>query len=68
MKRIAYCSDSETDDSSGSEEEEFQLEQPQTYPLYKPQCLSQLPPKMPKSTKTYVIIDVEDLPEGECFL
>ena len=65
LRKIAEASDSETDDSSGSGEEQSPIEQPQTYPPYKQQSLSQLPPATPQSTETYVIINEENLPEGK---
>ena len=66
VRRIAQLSDSETDDSSGSGEDQSQLEQPQTYPsLNHKQMLSQSSPAMSKPTETYVIINKENLPEGK---
>ena len=66
VRRIAELSDTETDDSSGSEEEQSQAEQPQTYPTHKQQqILCQSSPAIPNSTETYVIVDNEDLPGGE---
>ena len=58
------ASDSEVDDSSGSEEE---VKQPQTYPSYTPLPVSQLPPaacKLADLETYYVVKDEEDLPEG----
>ena len=69
MRRNARLSDSETDDSSGSGEEQSQLEQPQTYPPNKNQvALSQLPPATPKKTETYMIANKESLPEGSVWV
>jgi hypothetical protein len=62
--RIAQLSDSEVDDSSGSEEE---VKQPQTYPSYTPLPVSQLPsgPAASKSAEIYYVVrDEKDLPEG----
>lgn len=62
IRRIAQLSDSETDESSGSGEEQSQPEQ-LTYPLTKSlEALPQVPPTIPKATETYVI---ETLPEGK---
>ena len=63
VRKIAQAGDSETDDSS-SGEEQSQTEQPQTYPTNTQQSVSQLPPVIPKSTETYVIINEENLPTG----
>ena len=69
VRRIAQFSDSETDDSSsGSGEEQFQVEQPQTYPASKPQSLAQVPPAMHKPTEVYVVVDKENFPEGKSLL
>ena len=68
LRKIAEASDSETDDSSGSGEEQSQIEQPQTYPPYEQQSLSQLPPATATTTDTetyYVIENEENLPEGK---
>ena len=66
VRRIAQLSDSEADDSSGSGEEQAQVEQPQTYPASKIQALSQLPPTMSKPTEEiYVMVDKENLPKGK---
>ena len=68
VRKIAQTSDSETDDSSGSGEEQSQIEQPQTYPPYEQQSLSQLPPATATTTDTetyYVIENEENLPEGK---
>ena len=67
VKRIIQLSDSETDDSSGSEDEQSQVEQPQTYPASKPQSISQVLPAMhkPSSTEVYVVMEEENLPEGK---
>ena len=65
VRKLTKASDSETDDSSGSGEEQSQTEQPQTYPPYKQQSLSQLPPATLQSTETYVITNEENLPEGK---
>ena len=60
--RIAQLSNSEGDDSSGSEEE---MKQPQTYPSYTPLSVSQLPPVASKSAEIhYVVKDGEDLSQG----
>ena len=67
VRKITQASDSETDDFSGSEEEQSQIEQPQTYPPCQPQSVSHLSPVTPKSTETcayYIIIDEENLPKG----
>ena len=65
VRRIAQLGDSETDDSSGSDEDLSQMKQPQTYPYSKLQSVSQLPPVTLKSAEThYVIVDEENLPEG----
>ena len=63
VRRIAQLSNSEGDDSSGSEEE---TKQPQTYPSYTPlPVLSQLPPAASKSAEIhYVVKDGEDLSQG----
>ena len=66
VRRIAKLSDSEIDDSSsGSGEEYSQVEQPQTYPEYKRQALSRLPPAAPKSAEVYVMIEEENYQEGK---
>ena len=67
VRIFAQASDNETDDSSGSGEEQSQVEQPQTYPPHKPEALSQCPPETPdsESTETYVIVDEKNLPEGK---
>ena len=64
VRKIAQASDNETDDSSGSGEQS-PIEQPQTYPMYTQQSLSQLPPatRIGKS-RTYVIVD-EHFPHGK---
>jgi hypothetical protein len=59
--KIARLSDSEVDDSSGSEEE---MKQPQTYPPYTPLQVSQLPPAASKSAEICYVVKDEDLPEG----
>ena len=65
VKRIIHLNDSETDDSSGSGGEQSQVDQPQTYPEYKPQALSQLPPATSESTEVFVVVDEENIPEGK---
>ena len=67
IRRIAQFSNSETesDDSSGSGEEQSRPEQP-TYPPTKSlEALPQVPPVIPKATETYVIVTDETLPEGK---
>ena len=64
VRKLTKASDSETDDSSGSGEEQSQTEQPPTYPPYEQQSLSQRPPAMPQPTETYVSL-IENLPEGK---
>ena len=51
--RIAQLSDSEGDDSSGSEEE---VKQPLTYPPYTLPPVSQLPPAASKSAEIYYVV------------
>ena len=63
--RIVQLSDSETDDSSGSGGEQSQVDQPQTYPEYKPQAPSQLPPTTSESTEVFVVVDEENIPESK---
>ena len=64
--RINQLSDSETDDSSGSGEEQSQPEQLTYHPLTKNlEALLQVPPVIPKATETYMIITDESLPEGK---
>jgi hypothetical protein len=60
VRRIAQLSDSEVDDSSGSEEE---VKQPQTYPSYAPVPLPvSVPPATSKSAEIYYVVkDEEDL-------
>ena len=67
VKRIAQLSDSESDDSSGSGEEQSQVEQTPAYPASQQQVLTHSPAN-PKSTEThmYVIVDEESLPKGKC--
>ena len=64
VRKIAQRSanDGET---GGSGEDYLQKVQPPTYPTYKPQPPSQLPPEPPNSTEAYVIVDEEHLPKGE---
>ena len=63
VRSIAQLSDSETDDSSGSGEEQSQ---PKAYPSHnQKQILSQSSPAVSKSIETYVIVDRENLPEGK---
>ena len=65
VRRIVQLSNSETDDSSGSEEDLSQIKQPQTYPSSKLQPISQLPPVTLESAEThYVIVNEENFPEG----
>ena len=61
VRRIAHISNSDTDDSSGSGEEHPQIEQPQTYPDYKPHALPQVPQPMTlsESAKVYVMAEEE---------
>ena len=59
MSFVPKLSSSKVDDSSGSEEEQSQVEQPQAYPSHKQQQISS--PAIPNSTETYVIVDNEDL-------
>ena len=61
LRRIIDC---ENDDSSGSGEEPSQVEQPQTYPDYKQQALSQLSPATSKSTEVFVVVEEKNLPDG----
>ena len=66
VRRIAHISNSDTDDSSGSGEEEYpQIEQPQTYPDYKQHALFQIPQPTtsPKSTEVYVMVEEENVQE-----
>ena len=66
VRRIAQLSDSETDDSSGSGEEQSRVNQPQTYPSQKPQTLSQAPPATSATTEAYIVTKGEaNLPEGK---
>ena len=67
VRRIAQLSDSESDDSSGSGEEQSQVEQTPAYPACQQQVLTHSAAN-PKSTEThlYVIIDKENLPKGKC--
>jgi hypothetical protein len=65
VRRIAHISNSDTSDSSGSEEEEYhQIEQPQTYPDFKPHALPQPTSSDSESTEVYVMVDEENLPNG----
>ena len=66
VRRIAHISNSDTDDSSGSEEEEHpQIEQPQTYPDFKPHALPKVPQPMTstESTEVYVMVEEENVQE-----
>lgn len=65
IAQLARISDAESEDSSGSGEEQTQQEQPPTYPLSQQQQVltHQLPP-VPKSTETYVIINKDNVPKG----
>ena len=66
VRRIVHISNSDTDDSSGSDEEHPQIEQPQTYPDYESHALSQVPqPTSFESTEVYVIVKEENLPKGK---
>ena len=63
VRMIAQFSDSETDESSGSGEEQ---PQPKAYPSHnQKQILLQSSPAVSKSTETYVIVDEENLAEGK---
>ena len=65
VRRIAQVSDSESDDSSGSGDEQTPLEQPSTYPSsQQQQVLSQRSPAVPKPTEMFVIIDKDNPPKG----
>ena len=68
VRKIAHISNSDTsDDSSGNGEEHPQIEQPHTYPDYKPHVLPQVPQPMTstESTEVYVMVKEENLPEGK---
>ena len=65
VRRIVQLSDNETDDSSGSGEEQSQVEQPQTFPIQKSQALSQVPPATSEPTVVYAMVEEENLPEGK---
>ena len=68
VRMIIQHSDSETDNSSGSEEEHAYVpqEQPQTYPShYQKKILSQSSRAVSKLTETYVIINKENLSGGK---
>ena len=68
VRRIINISDSEVDtDSSGGEQQQPQVEQPQAYPqAQKPQALSQIPPEIPSSIKAYEVVNSkENLPKGK---
>ena len=68
VRKIAHISNSDTDDSSSSEKEEHpQIEQPQTYPEYKPHVLPQVPhpATSTESTEIYVMVKEENLPKGK---
>ena len=66
--QLACVSDTESEDSSGSGEEQTQQEQPPTYPSSQQQhVLTQRSPAVPKPTETYVIIDKDNPPKGKCF-
>ena len=63
VRSTAQLSDSETDDSSGSGEEQSQ---PKAYPSHNQrQILSVSSPAVSKSTETFVIVDKDNLPEGK---
>ena len=61
VRKIAHVSNSDTDDTSGSGEE-----QPQTYPDYKPHLVPHIPQPMTstESTEVYVMVKEENLPKG----
>ena len=60
VRKIAHISNSDTD---GSGEEEYpQIEQPQTYPDYKPHQVPQST-TAPKSTEVYVMVEEENIQE-----
>jgi hypothetical protein len=64
VRRIAHISNSDTSDSSGSGEEQPQIEQPQTYPDCKQYTLPQVGPQpMSESTEVYVMVEEENLPK-----
>ena len=66
VRKIAHISNSDTDDSSDSGEEHPQIEQPQTYPDYKPRALPRVPQPMTSTelTEVYVMVKEENLPKG----
>ena len=65
VRRIAQLSDSETDDSSGSGEEQSQPEQPTYPPTKNLEALPQVLPNIPNATETYVTITDESLSESK---
>ena len=61
----SILSNTESEDSSSSGEEQTQQEQPPTYPSSQQQQVLTHQPVTPKSTKTYVIVDENNLPKGK---
>ena len=65
VSQLACLSDTESEDSSGSGEEQTQQEQPPTYPSSQQQQVLTHQPVTPKSTETYVIVDENNPPKGK---
>ena len=67
VRRTAQVSDNESEDSSGSSEEQTQQEQHPTYPSsQQQQVLTHQAPITPKSTEMLVIVDKDNPPKGMC--
>ena len=60
VRRIAHINNSDIDDSSGSGEERRQIEQPPTYPDYKPHALPEVPQPMTSSDSAEIYVMVEE--------
>ena len=66
VKNIMQISDTESEESSGSGEENCKLEQPEAYPPYQQKkSLCHISPAKPKSSETYMIIHDKNLPKGK---